>query len=41
MSESPRAEAVGRDFGRYLPGVFWLNFFGPDYTDRIGPERFA
>jgi hypothetical protein len=41
MSESPSIEAVGRDFGRYLPGVFWLNFFGPAYTRRIGPQRFA
>jgi hypothetical protein len=41
MSQSPRIEAVGRDFGRYLPGVFWLNFFGPAYTTRIGPGRFA
>lgn len=41
MSESPRIEAVGRDFGQYLPGVFWLNFFGPAYTKCIGPQRFA
>ena len=26
MSDTPRVEAVGRDFGRFLPGVFWLNF---------------
>jgi hypothetical protein len=41
MSLSPRIEAIGRDFGRYLPGVFWLNFFGAAYTERIGAERFA
>jgi hypothetical protein len=41
MSQSPRIEAIGRDFGRYLPGVFWLNFFGAAYTERIGAERFA
>ncbi len=41
MSESPRVEAIGRDFGRHLPGVFWLNFFGAAYTERIGAERFA
>jgi hypothetical protein len=41
MSQSPRVEAVGRDFGRYLPGVFWLNFYGPAYLERIGPDRFA
>lgn len=41
MSESPRIKAVGRDFGQHLPGVFWLNFFGPAYTKHIGPQRFA
>ncbi len=41
MSQSPRIEAIGRDFGRYLPGVFWLNFFGAAYTERIGAEHFA
>jgi len=41
MSESPRVEAIGRDFGQHLPGVFWLNYFGPAYTERIGPARFA
>lgn len=41
MSESPHVEAIGRDFGRYLPGVFWLNFFGPAYLARIGADRFA
>jgi hypothetical protein len=41
MSESPSIEAIGRDFGRYLPGVFWLNFFGAAYTERIGAGHFA
>ena len=36
MSEQPRIEAVGRDFGRYLPGLFWLNFFGDRYRSLIG-----
>jgi hypothetical protein len=40
MSTSPRIEAVGRDFGRHLPGVFWINFFGRRYTDLIGADRF-
>jgi hypothetical protein len=39
MSESPRIEAVGRDFGRFLPGLFWLNFFGPRYQELIGEKR--
>jgi hypothetical protein len=39
MSDEPRIEAVGRDFGRHLPGVFWLNFFGPRYCALVGDER--
>lgn len=39
MSESPRIEAVGRDFGRFLPGLFWLNFFGRPYQELVGEER--
>jgi hypothetical protein len=36
MSEGPRIEAVGCDFGRFLPGLFWLNFFGRPYRGLIG-----
>lgn len=39
MSDLPRIEAVGRDFGRFLPGVFWLNFLGKPYRKLIGDER--
>jgi hypothetical protein len=39
MSHEPRIEAVGRDFGRFLPGLFWLNFFGRRYRQFIGDER--
>lgn len=39
MSDGPRVEELGRDFGRYLPGVFWLNFFGPPYRDLVGVTR--
>jgi hypothetical protein len=39
MSDPPRAEAAGRDFGRFLPGVFWLNFFGRRYRGLIGDDR--
>ena len=39
MSDQPRIEAVGRDFGRFLPGLFWLNFFGRRCRDLIGPDR--
>jgi hypothetical protein len=39
MSDGPRIEAVGRDFARYLPGLFWLNFFGERYVLLMGKER--
>jgi hypothetical protein len=39
MSDQPRVEAVGRDFGRFLPGVFWVNFFGRRYREPIGNDR--
>jgi hypothetical protein len=39
MSDPPGAEAIGRDFGRFLPGVFWLNFFGGRYRDLLGGHR--
>ena len=39
MTEEPSIRAVGRDLGRYLPGVFWLNFFGRPYRQLIGDDR--
>lgn len=36
MSDDPPIRPVGRDFGSFLPGVFWLNWFGAPYTDLIG-----
>ena len=39
MAEEPSVRAVGRDFGRYLPGVFWLNFSGRPYRQLIGDDR--
>jgi hypothetical protein len=39
MSDGPSIAAVGRDFGRFLPGVFWLNFFGRRYRALLGEER--
>jgi hypothetical protein len=39
MEGPPGAVAVGRDFGRYLPGIFTANFFGRPYTDLIGRDR--
>jgi hypothetical protein len=39
MTDSPAIEAVGRDFGRYLPGLFWLNFFGRRLCDHLGERH--
>jgi hypothetical protein len=39
MSDGPGVRAIGRDFGRYLPGLFTVNFFGRPYVDLIGRER--
>jgi hypothetical protein len=39
MSDQPQIQAVGRDFGRSLPGVFWLNFFGRPYRELVGLDR--
>jgi hypothetical protein len=39
MSKRGRIEAVGRDFSRYLPGLFAANHFGPEYVDLIGRDR--
>jgi hypothetical protein len=33
--------AIGVDYSRALPGLYWLNFFGARCTDSIGRERFA
>ena len=38
MDDGPRVEAVGRDFGRWLPGAFWLNYFGVAYRELIGEQ---
>jgi hypothetical protein len=39
MSDGPTIAAVGRDFGRYLPGIFSANFFGAPYVELLGRER--
>lgn len=31
--------ALGRDMSRSLPGLYWLNLFGPSYRRLIGDER--
>jgi hypothetical protein len=32
-------QAVGRDFARFLPGLFPVNYFGPRYVELIGRDR--
>jgi hypothetical protein len=31
--------SIGNDISRYLPGIYWLNFFGPPYCNLIGRDR--
>ncbi|MBM0207171.1 hypothetical protein JNW90_32380 [Micromonospora sp. STR1s_5] len=31
--------AIGRDMRTSLPGVYWLNVFGPPYVDLIGERH--
>jgi hypothetical protein len=33
--------AIGVDVSRSLPGLYWLNYFGPLCVDEIGRSRFA
>ena len=39
MSDGPTIAAVGRDFSRFLPGLFTANFFGAPYAELIGRDR--
>lgn len=39
MQREPSVRAIGRDFSRWLPGLFWLNFFGSRYVELIGKDR--
>ena len=31
--------AIGVDMSRYLPGLYWLNWFGAPYCELMGRER--
>jgi Txe/YoeB family toxin of Txe-Axe toxin-antitoxin module len=31
--------AVGNDLRKHLPGIYWVNFFGPRYVDFFGEDR--
>ncbi|HEY2461785.1 MAG TPA: hypothetical protein VGI16_13315 [Candidatus Acidoferrum sp.] len=33
--------AIGVDISKYLPGLYWLNFFGRPYRNLIGDERWV
>lgn len=39
MRDGPGAEALGRDFARFLPGLFGVNFFGAPYVELLGRDR--
>lgn len=39
MSDGPTIFAIGRDFARFLPGIFTANFFGDRYCALIGSDR--
>ena len=32
-------QAIGLDVSKYLPGMYWLNFFGRAYCDLMGRDR--
>lgn len=39
MDLSHGMRAVGLDAGKALPGLYWLNYFGPPYSEMIGRDR--
>jgi hypothetical protein len=39
MDRSHGVEAIGRDFAKYLPGIYWLNYFGPHLTRVMNRDR--
>jgi hypothetical protein len=38
MNDGPGTWAEGRNFDKYLPGLFAHNYFGPPYVDLIGQD---
>jgi hypothetical protein len=40
-TEGGGLRAVGNDISKYLPGLYWLNFFGSAYKQLMGDERLA
>jgi hypothetical protein len=39
LDTSQGMRAIGRDVRTALPGIYWLNIFGPPYVDLIGEQR--
>lgn len=39
IDDATGLRAVGGDLSRYLPGLYWLNYFGAPYVELIGRER--
>lgn len=39
VSDSEGTRAVGMKLREYFPGLYWLNYFGPEETQRLGRER--
>ena len=40
LQDASGTRAVGVDFDSALPGLYWLNFFGEEYVELIGADRF-
>ncbi len=41
VQQERSVRAVGVNLKRAVPGLYWMNFFGREYLDLIGIERFA
>jgi hypothetical protein len=39
LTENGGYQGIGGDIARYLPGIYWLNFFGEVYCDFIRREK--
>jgi len=39
MNREGSVMAIGVDISRYLPGLYWLNFFGDKYVNLIGKSK--
>ncbi len=39
IEDERSAEAIGVDLIDAIPGMYWMNFFGPEYLELIGRER--